>query len=259
VYYQTDAPYYRRLTQITFIRLFKKGLVYKGEFPVNWCPRCGTALAESEVEYETRKTYLNYIVFREKDTGRDVVIATTRPELLPTCQLVAVHPEDERYRDLVGKTLITPIFGREVPVVADEKVEPDFGTGVVMICTIGDKDDLNWVYKYNLKLEKGIDEEGRMTSLAKLYEDDGSPWNPDYSALTEAAGKVETISSNLRWKDWTRYSSRQDRRMKLGGVVGNIVFGRGAHRFINLIRAGEALHLGKSTTFGLGKIKIIHG
>lgn len=168
VYYQTDAEYYRRITQITFIKMFKKGLVYKGEFPVNWCPRCGTALAESEVEYKQRQTKLNTIIFKTED-GRDIHIATTRPELLCTCQLVAVHPDDERYADLVGKKLITPIFGRKVPVVADEKVDMDFGTGVVMICTIGDKEDLNWVYKYNLKLEKGIDEHGKMTELAGKY------------------------------------------------------------------------------------------
>lgn len=169
LYYQTDAEYYRRVTQISFIKLYKKGLIYKGEFPVNWCPRCGTSIAEAEVEYQERETYLNYIVFKEKDTGRDVLIATTRPELLCTCQLVAVNPEDEEHRYLVGKTLLTPIFNREVPVVADEKVDPDFGTGVVMICTIGDKDDLEWVHKYNLKIEKGIDEKGRMTSLAGPY------------------------------------------------------------------------------------------
>jgi valyl-tRNA synthetase len=169
IYYQTDAIYYRRLTQISFIRMFKKGLVYKGHFPINWCPRCGTALAEAEVEYEPRKTKLNYIKFREAESGREVLIATTRPELLCTCLLVAVHPDDSTKQDLVGKELIVPVYNNRVKVVADPKVDPSFGTGTVMICSIGDKDDLEWIMKYNLPLLKGIDESGHMTSIAGKY------------------------------------------------------------------------------------------
>ncbi len=170
IYYQTDAEYYRKLTQISFIRMFKKGLVYKGHFPVNWCTRCGTALAEAEVNYEHRMTALNYIKFRDVETGEEVPIATTRPELLCTCLLVAVHPEDESKAWMVGRELATPVFDRRVKVVADPKVDPEFGTGTVMICSIGDKDDLEWIMKYGLPLEKGIDEAGRMTELAGEYE-----------------------------------------------------------------------------------------
>lgn len=171
VYYQTDARYYRKLTQISFIKLFKSGRIYKANYPVNWCPRCATALAESEVEYQDNITKLNTILFKVKgEEDRTVEIATTRPELLCTCQIVAVHPDDERYKDLVGKTMITPIFGREVPVVADDVVEREFGSGAVMICTIGDKEDLRWVFKYDLELQKGIDERGRMTGIAGKYE-----------------------------------------------------------------------------------------
>ncbi|MDP6154808.1 MAG: valine--tRNA ligase [Candidatus Thermoplasmatota archaeon] len=170
VYYQTNAKYYRRLTQISFIRLFNKGLIYKDRFPVNWCPRCGTALAESEVEYQDRTTKLNYYHFTEKETGAKIPIATTRPELLCTCQMVALSPDDPRAEELRGKTLITPIYNREVPVKLDDEVDADFGTGVVMICTIGDKDDLNWVFNYGLKMEMGIDEQGNMTELAGKYQ-----------------------------------------------------------------------------------------
>jgi len=170
VYYQTDEKYYRRLTQISFIRMLRENRIYKANHPVNWCPRCATALAESEVEYRDNITKLNTILFSLKDDpDRKVEIATTRPELICTCQLVAVHPEDERYSDLVGKTMITPVFGREVPVVEDEVVDRNYGSGVVMICTIGDKEDLRWVFKYDLELEKGIDEHGRMTGLAGRY------------------------------------------------------------------------------------------
>ena len=170
VYYQTDARSYRRLTQISFIRLLKAGRIYKANHPVNWCPRCSTALAESEVEYQDNITQLNTILFSVKgEPGRKIEIATTRPELLCTCQLAAVHPDDKRHSDLIGKTLITPVFNREIPVVADKVVEMDYGSGVVMICTIGDKEDLRWVFKYDLTLIKGIDELGQMTEVAGKY------------------------------------------------------------------------------------------
>ena len=169
IYYQTDSINYRRLTQVSFIRMFKKGLVYKGHFPINWCTRCGTALADAEVEYEPRKTKLNYIKFHEADTGKEVLIATTRPELLSTCLLVAVHPDDASKKHLVGKELLVPVYDKKVKVIADPKVEPTFGTGTVMICSIGDKDDLEWIMKYNLPLEKGIEESGLMTSIVGKY------------------------------------------------------------------------------------------
>ena len=169
IYYQTDAPYYRRITQVTFLKLLKEGLVYKGTYPVNWCPSCITALADAEVEYKDNITKLNFIKFAIKDEQECAIIATTRPELLCACQLVAVHPDDESKKHLIGKKLITPIYHKEIEVIADEKVDPAFGTGIVMICTIGDKTDLEWVMKYSLPLEKAIDEQGKMTALAGKY------------------------------------------------------------------------------------------
>jgi len=169
LYYQTDAEHYRRVTQVSFIKLFERGLIYKGTFPVNWCPRCCTAITEAEVEYQHRSTKLNYIRFKDGE-GNDVPIATTRPELLCTCQLVAVNPEDEKLGHLVGKKLFTPLYNRPVDVVADNKVDPSFGTGIVMICSIGDKDDLEWIFRYKLNFEKGIDEKGMLTELAGKYQ-----------------------------------------------------------------------------------------
>ena len=185
IYYQTDAKYYRRLTQISFIELYKKGYIYKGKFPVNWCPRCMTAMADAEVTYTDRTTKLNTIkfyfkkqpseqIFKYHSIGKDkkgayVEIATTRPEMLPSCQLVAVHPTDERAPWLVDQILIVPIFEKEVKVVEDEKVDPEFGSGIVMVCTIGDKEDLNWVFKYKLPIEMSIDEEGKMTEICGKY------------------------------------------------------------------------------------------
>ncbi|HEQ78945.1 MAG TPA: valine--tRNA ligase [Euryarchaeota archaeon] len=176
-YYQTDAEYYRRLTQISFIKMHKMGvlpgktkpLVYKGRAPVNWCPRCATAISDAEIEYKKGKTQLNDILFTEMETKKTVTIATTRPELLCTCHMVAVHPDDESKSHLVGKILQTPIFDRKVEVVADTKVDPEFGSGVVMVCTIGDKDDLDWAYKYNLPMEIAISKDGKMNELAEHF------------------------------------------------------------------------------------------
>ncbi|MCD6573180.1 MAG: valine--tRNA ligase [Thermoplasmata archaeon] len=184
IYYRTDAEYYRRLTQISFIELYKKGLIYKGKFPVNWCPRCMTAMADAEIEHINRKTMLNTLKFyfvdytptnKMKGIGKDergwyVEIATTRPELLATCQMAAINPNDDRAPYLAGRKIRVPIFGQNIEIVEDDKVDPEFGTGVVMICTIGDKDDLDWAMKYGLELKICINEDGTLNSLAGKYE-----------------------------------------------------------------------------------------
>jgi valyl-tRNA synthetase len=185
IYYQTDAEYYRRITQISFIELFNKGLIYKGKFPVNWCPRCMTAMADAEVTYKDNTTKLNTIKFyfkREPDpqiqkyhgVGKDergyyIEIATTRPEMLSSCQIVAVHPTDERAPWLADQIVKVPVFDKDVKIVEDDAVDPEFGSGLVMICTIGDKEDLNWVFKYKLPLDMSIDEEGKMTEICGPY------------------------------------------------------------------------------------------
>ncbi len=169
IYYRTDAEYYRRLTQISFIKLYKKGYIYKGEFPVNWCPRCMTAMADAEIEHVERKTILNTIKFYLANEEDYIEIATTRPELLCTCQVVAINPNDERSPHLVGKEVIVPIYGKKVKIVEDEKVDPNFGTGIVMVCTIGDKEDLEWAMKYDLPIEICINEDGTLNELAGKY------------------------------------------------------------------------------------------
>lgn len=167
--YRTMDPQYYRLTQLSFILLYKMGKLYRGEHPVNWCPRCETAIAEAEVEYRTKEGTLNYILFKTVD-GDKLPIATTRPELLPACVAVAVHPEDHRYRSLPGGMVEVPLYGRRVPVIADPEVDPGFGTGVVMVCTFGDKTDAKWQKRYNLPVINVIGEDGRMTGNAGKYE-----------------------------------------------------------------------------------------
>ncbi|MBN1455644.1 MAG: class I tRNA ligase family protein, partial [Methanomicrobia archaeon] len=163
---------YKRYTQLSFLRMYHDGLIYQAEHPVNWCPRCETAIAFAEVEYEDRNATLNYIRFMKVEPGKEpgyVEIATTRPELLASCVAVAVHPDDERYRDIAGKELVVPIFEHLVNVYEDESVDPEFGTGVVMICTFGDRQDVRWWKEHNLPLITSIDEQGRMTDAAREY------------------------------------------------------------------------------------------
>jgi len=163
--YITMLPEYYAKTQLSFLRMFAKGDIYQSEHPVNYCTRCETAIAFAEVSYEERTTKLNYFDFD------GIEIATSRPELLAACVAVAVHPEDKRYTEITGSKLMVPLFGHDVPVIVDEAVDPEFGSGAVMICTFGDKQDVYWWKTHNLDLRKAIDQQGIMTSLAGPYAD----------------------------------------------------------------------------------------
>jgi valyl-tRNA synthetase len=164
--YMTMDPDYWRRTQLSFIEMYNKGLIYRGEHPVIWCPRCETAIAEAEVEYEEKSRPLYYVKFKIEESGEDLLVATTRPELLASCVAVAVNPTDERYRNLQGKHVIVPIYRRSVPVVLDEEVDKAFGTGVVMVCTYGDKSDVKWQAKHNLPVIISISDNGTMNENA---------------------------------------------------------------------------------------------
>ncbi|MEW6592859.1 MAG: valine--tRNA ligase [Candidatus Hadarchaeota archaeon] len=166
--YRTMDPSYYGKTQLSFVQLYKKGLIYRGEHPVNWCPRCETAIADAEVEYGDRETVLSNIKFKLVGGGT-VNIATTRPEFLPACVVVAVNPKDERQRELLGKKVEVPPFGQVVEVIEDPEVDPEFGTGVVMVCTFGDKTDVRWVKRHKLPVVRLLDERGRMTQAARQY------------------------------------------------------------------------------------------
>ncbi len=161
--YITMKPAYFKKTQLSFVRMYNSGMIYQQNHPVNWCPRCETAIAFAEVEYDSRSTVLNYLNFDK------LKIATTRPELLAACVAVAVNPDDERYHEFVNTELKVPVFNHSVRVIADKNVDPTFGTGVVMICTFGDKQDVRWWIEHRLPLRKAIDRTGKMTELAGKY------------------------------------------------------------------------------------------
>ena len=165
--YKTMDPDYWRRTQLSFIILHKKGMIYQGTHPINWCPSCETAIADAEVEHETREGTLHYIKF--KLDNEHLTIATTRPELLPACVTVAVHPKDQRYQKYIGKNITVPVANRKVKIIPENLVDPKFGTGVVMICTYGDKADVKAVAKHHLPVIICIDEKGKMNEKAGKY------------------------------------------------------------------------------------------
>jgi valyl-tRNA synthetase len=169
--YRTDGEAFRRLTQMTFIDLWKKGLIYESTYPSNYCPGCQTTIADAEIIYEEKPTKLVSIAFKIKETGEDLLIATTRPELMSSCQLVIVNPEDESYKKLHGLHAIVPIFEREVEIRPHPSAKREKGTGAVMICSYGDYHDVTLFRELGLQEIISIDERGRMTEAAGPYRD----------------------------------------------------------------------------------------
>lgn len=153
-----------------FVRLYEKGLIYRGDRIINWCPCCGTALSDAEVEYTEREGFLWYVRYDFKDGSGSVTVATTRPETMLGDTAVAVNPADKRYAGLVGKTLILPIVGREIPLIADDYCETGFGTGAVKITPAHDPNDFEVGKRHGLPAIRVIDDAGRMNGEAGKYE-----------------------------------------------------------------------------------------
>ena len=149
-----------------FVDLYNKGLIYKGKRMINWCPYCNTSISDAEVEYEEEPTHLWHVKYPVKgEEGKFVIVATTRPETMLGDTGVAVHPDDERYKDLVGKTVILPIMNKEIPIIADEFVEKEFGTGAVKLTPAHDPNDYQAALKHNLEIIPVFDEEFKMNNL----------------------------------------------------------------------------------------------
>ncbi len=154
----------------TFCELYDKGLIYKGSRIINWCPHCITALSDAEVEYVDKPGHLWYIRYPLADGSGDLVVATTRPETMMGDTGVAVNPEDERFKDLVGKTCILPIMNREIPIVADDYVELGFGTGAVKMTPAHDPNDFEVGLRHNLEVIRVIGDDGKIN-------ENGGPYN----------------------------------------------------------------------------------
>ncbi|WP_297056787.1 valine--tRNA ligase [Thermosulfurimonas sp.] len=158
-----------RAVREVFVRLWEEGLIYRGDYIINWCPRCHTALADIEVEHRPTPGKLWYIRYPLAEGQGEVVVATTRPETMLGDTAVAVHPEDERYRDLVGRKVRLPLLGREIPIIADPAVDPEFGTGAVKVTPAHDFADFEMAERHGLPRVKIMDEDGKMTPEAGPY------------------------------------------------------------------------------------------
>jgi valyl-tRNA synthetase len=152
-----------------FVRLYEEGLIYRGEYIVNWCPRCKTAISDLEVVYQEKRGKLWHIKYPIINSSEFVTVATTRPETMLGDTAVAVHPDDPRYRHLIGKTVLLPILQREIPIIADGYVDREFGTGVVKVTPAHDPNDYEAGIRHNLPKVTVIDDSGHMTESAGLF------------------------------------------------------------------------------------------
>ncbi len=153
-----------------FVNLYNKGLIYRGSKIINWCPKCITALSDAEVEHEEQQGHFWHIKYPVKDSDEYVIIATTRPETMFGDTAVAVNPEDERYKHMIGKTLCLPLTDREIPVIADEYVDKEFGTGCVKITPAHDPNDFEVGQRHDLEMIKVMNDDATMNSYAGKYE-----------------------------------------------------------------------------------------
>ncbi|MEM4605699.1 MAG: valine--tRNA ligase [Candidatus Pacearchaeota archaeon] len=164
--YETDSPSYRALTQTTFIELYKRGLIYEDKRINNWDPKLRTTIADSEIEYKEIPSVFCHVKWKVKETGEEIIIATTRPELICTCGMVIFNPEDERYKHLEGKTVISPIFNEEVPIKNHPLAQIEKGSGLVMMCSAGDLSDIQFFREMKLKPRIAINPDGKMNEIA---------------------------------------------------------------------------------------------
>ena len=185
----------------TFCNLYEKGLIYKGSRIINWCPHCVTALSDAEVEYQDKPGHLWHMRYPLADGSGYLVVATTRPETMMGDTGVAVNPNDERYKHLVGKTCILPLMNREIPIVADEYVEMDFGTGCVKMTPAHDPNDFEVGLRHNLETIRVLDDNGKVNENGGKYQGmDRYECRKAVVADLEALGlmeKIEPYSHNV--------------------------------------------------------------
>ncbi len=164
-----DEGLSKAVTEV-FVTLYDKGLIYKDSYIVNWCPRCSTVISDEEVEYQERNGHLWHIKYPLKNSDEYIVVATTRPETMLGDTAIAVNPEDDRFTDMVGKTVILPILEREIPIVADEYVDPAFGTGMVKVTPAHDPNDFEIGNRHDLRKINILNDDATMNENAGPYE-----------------------------------------------------------------------------------------
>ncbi len=174
--YATIDEHCRRTSQASFLDMLQKGEVYQDNRPVLWDVDFQTAIAQAEVTDKEMHSAYHFLRFPIQGADEHLVIATTRPELLPACVAVIVHPDDERFTQYVGKRALTPLFAAPVPIIADVKADPEKGTGVVMVCTFGDQTDVEWWQEYDLPMRQTLGMDGRLRNIRFGEIEDGAGW-----------------------------------------------------------------------------------
>lgn len=167
--YSTINQHSRKISQWSFIDLYQKKKVKRKEEPIYWCPRCQTALAQAELDDKSEKSILNYINFKGP-RDEELTIATTRPELLPACVALFVNPKDKRYKNIISKQAEVPLFKHKVEIMAEDSVDMEYGTGLMMVCTWGDSEDVRKWKEHKLGTRQVIDEKGIMTENAGKFQ-----------------------------------------------------------------------------------------
>ena len=197
--YATIDDRSQRVSQRAFLRNLARGEAYSQEAPSLWDVTFQTAVAQAELEDRERPSAYHTLAFHRTDGGPDILIDTTRPELIPACVAIVAHPDDERYQPLFGSTVTTPVFGVEVPVVAHELADPEKGTGVAMICTFGDLTDVTWWRELDLATRPVIGKDGRFLAEAPAWlETDAAREAYDRLAGKAAGGAKEQMVALLR-------------------------------------------------------------
>ena len=189
-----------------FKKLYDKGYIYKGKRMINWCPCCNTSISDAEVEYEEEPTHLWHVKYKVVGEDKYLTIATTRPETMLGDTAVAVHPDDERYKDLIGKKCILPFMNKEIPIIADDFVEMDFGTGCVKITPAHDPNDYQAALSHNLEIIEVFDENFKMGDLCEEYK------GMDLLEAREAiVNKLRELGNLVKIEDYTHNVGKHDR------------------------------------------------
>jgi len=167
IFYDTIDKHCQKISQRSFLELYKMGREYRKDAPTMWCPECHTGISQVECVDKELESFFNDIIF--KVGSENLTIATTRPELLPACVAVFYHPDDKRYQKYNGKKAKVPLFDFEVPILPDERADPEKGTGIVMCCTFGDQTDMEWQKAHNLPIKQALTVDGHMTDISGKY------------------------------------------------------------------------------------------
>jgi len=167
IYYSTINKYCRKISQWSFLDLYKKGRIYRKDAPAMYCPECRTGV--SQVEIKDKEIDSEFVYVKFKVGNEDLIIATTRPELLPACVSIFYHPGDKRFSKFKGKQAKVPLFNFSVPIMEDDRASKEKGTGIVMCCTFGDQTDMEWQKAYKLEIKEAITRDGRMAEIAGKY------------------------------------------------------------------------------------------